>query len=719
MPTKTISPKEESDIAKEVRDNLVDVQKADKHNRDQYRDNQKFLNGDQWEPLEAQKRRNKRLMLVADQLNGPVDQVVNSVRQNKPGVKVDPSGENTDKIDAQVMEGIIRRVDYENRAWICFGTSMECATGGNFGCWAIDIDYKNDRSFERVLKYRSIPNANETVYFDPCAIEKDRSDATWAMEVFLIPLSLYKARFSKKYDGSVSQLASQGPMSGILNFFFNFRDDTLKGWATENGVRLARYWKVKTEIETLKLYDNKVAYYDSEKDLIPPGVKVDTTVDPRQVERRKVFWYLINATEVLNYGEWSGQWIPLIPVYGRERWIEGKRTLSSMIQLAKQAQQAFNFAFTGACEVLASSTKSPWLGLLGQFKSKYNQWKTANTELHAFMEYDEVELKNGQIHVAPPEKNVQEPPIQAFLAFCNLCSVAIQRATSIFDPSLGKQKSDQSGKAIQELQEESNQGNFHWSDNLTIALSHNYRVIGDLVQQEYDAPQVMQIMRVDGGVEAVQINRSFKAGVDGNGKEISRHHNIAHGSFAYTVSIGPSYDSEMQANSIKVTALMKALPPQLIANAADLFVKLQNYGPLGDALAARLTPSAYQDQKDPQAQAAHLAQAMQQNQQLMQTVQQLHTAIATKQPELEVRKWIAAVNAIAGIEEAKIKAGDTQADREQNIISQAVDLSHQATSDMMDRQHEMNMQQQQQGHEQQMATQQQEADQNQPQPQGS
>ena len=377
MESTTISEQQEQALAKEMRENLIAVQKADKENRDAYRDNMRFLDGQQWEPLEAQKRRNKRLMLTADQLNGPVDQVVNSVRQNKPGPQVSPSGGGTDKIDAYVMEGILRRIDYENRAWICFGNAMENATGGNFGCWAIDIDYKNDRSFERVINYRMIPNANETVYFDPAAIEKDRSDATWAMELINVPLSTYKARWARKYNGDLSKLPFQGPMSGILSFFGNlsFRDDTLRGWASSEGVQLAKYWKLKLEVENLTLYDNGIAYYDSEKDKIPPGVKPDTTQDKRVVEHRRVFWYLMNATEILKWGEWPGNWIPLIPVYGRERWIEGKRVLSSMIQLAKQAQQAFNFAFTGACEVLAVATKSPWLGLLGQFKSKYNQWK--------------------------------------------------------------------------------------------------------------------------------------------------------------------------------------------------------------------------------------------------------------------------------------------------------------------------------------------------------
>src|SRR5258708_7629556 len=134
----------DTEICAEIRTNLMQAKKADEHNRSAYRDNMRFLNLDQWEPQEARKRDNKRLMLTADQLNAPVDQIVNSVRQNKPGPVVSPSGGGSDKESADIMAGILRRIDYDNRAWMAFESAMECGTGGNFGCWEVGLEYKND-----------------------------------------------------------------------------------------------------------------------------------------------------------------------------------------------------------------------------------------------------------------------------------------------------------------------------------------------------------------------------------------------------------------------------------------------------------------------------------------------------------------------------------------------------------------------------------------------
>ncbi len=677
MPTQTIS---DQDLAKEIRKNLMLVKSTDKHNRDAYRDNTKFLNLDQWDPQEAEKRRNKRLMLTADQLNAPVDQVVNGVRQNKPGPEVSPSGEGTDKEDAQIMGGILRRIDYENRSWIAFETAFEDATGGNFGCFEVDIDYKNERSFERKILVKPIPNANEMVWIDPSALEKDRSDMEWAIVEYSWTKEKYKREFPK------SKINQMGKISSLIDYFGAMFDDSMSGWVSDDNVIIAKYWKIQTNPTTLYLCSDNTARFKEEE--LPAGVTYLDKPKPRPVDLKQVNWYLTDGVEILKRGTWEGRWIPLFPVYGRERWIRNKRVITSMIQGAKQAQQAFNYAFTGACEMLALSIKAPWLGLLGQFRSKYNDWKKANTEPLAYLEFDMVELPNGQTHVSPPVRNVQEPPIQGFLQFCQLCVTCIQRATSMFDPSLGKQKSDQSGKAIQELQQQSVEGNFHWSDNLTITLTHYYRALADLVQKEYDNAQVTQILRANNTPLEVEINKEFSSGPLPSGKKM---YNIAKGNFAFTISIGQAADSQMQANRLGINNLIKVLPPELIAQAADIIIQIQNYGALGEELAQRLKPAAYQNQNDPQAQAAHLAQLMQQNTAMMQELQKLQQMIASKQPELEVRKQIAVINAVAGIEEAMIKAGDNREEREQSLFEHVSGIAHEAATDQADRVHDLTM----------------------------
>lgn len=675
---------------KEIRDNLALARKSDKHNRDAYRENIKFLCGDQWDSIEAQKRRNKRLMLTTDMLNAPVDQVVNSIRQNKPGPQVSPVSD-ADQDAAEVMNGLLRHIDYENNAWTAIDTAMENATGGNFGCWGVDLEYRNDRSFARKLKVREIPNANETVFFDPAAIKKDRLDADFAFEVMVLTPDKYKRYFAdSKYvrenKGSGSFVRS------ITDFFATFGDKSLMNWTTEDGIQVVKYWRIESEPDRLRYYSNGVSYWDSERDKIPADITEDKTVNPRDIEHRKLRCYVSNGAEILKSYDWPIDVIPLFPVYGRERWSEGKRLLFSMIQLAKQAQQAFNFAFTGACEVLSLSTKAPWIGLLGQFKSKMAQWQKANVEPQAYLEYDEVVLGNNQTHVVPPQRNVQEPPIQAFLAFCNLCVNAIQRATSVFDPSLGKQKSDQSGRAIQELQEQSNEGNFHWADNLTITLTSYYKSNMRLVQAEYDSAQVAMILKPDmKSTEEVYINQEFTAGIKPDGSEIRKNHRIADGEFSLVVAIGPKFDDQREADIAKIDTLVQHLPPELFAQCADIIVKLQDLGPMGKELADRITPSQYRNPQDPAAAAQQLGQMAQQNKSLLALVQKLQFQLSSKQPQLDNDLKRTMIQVVGGIREAEIKGGIDKSQQDLDAMEHFTGLAHDAATSHLDRQNTLDL----------------------------
>lgn len=687
MPTRPTS--------KEITDNLNLCKKADKENREAYRENTQYLTGDQWNPVEAQKRRNKRLMLTADMLNAPVDQIVNSVRQNRPGPVVSPIAD-ADSDDAEIMAGLLRRIDYENNAWVAHETAMENATGGNFGCWGVDLEYENNRSWTRRIKVRSIPNANETVYFDPSAIKPDRSDAEFAFELMVLTPDQYKRAFPNS-EGVKRNKYSNTFNKAISSFFGSFGNDALAGWINEDGIQVARYWKIEHEDDTLRLYSNGISYWDSEKrdGKIPErddrGKQIveDTSKNPRQIDHRILMCYMTNGAEILGEYPWPIDVIPLYPVYGRERWLRGKRLIFSMIQLAKQAQQAFNFAFTGACEILSQTTKAPWIGLLGQFKSKLSQWQKSNVELQAYLEFDEVYLKDGKSYTTPPQRAFNEPPIQGFLQFCTMCVNAIQRATSVFDPSLGRQKAEQSGRAIEELDKQSSEGNFHWSDNLTITLTHYYRSLMRLIQTEYDAAMVTSILHPDMKTSIpVTINKLFPTGKkDSTGRDIMRKYNIAEGQFALSVSIGKAYPDQRAADIAKIDTLVSNLPPELFSQCADIIVKLQDLGPMGNDLAARLTPPAYRDMSDPRSMAASLAQSAQTNKQLMALVQKLHFDLSAKIPQIEADKYKTLINAIAGIREAEIKAGVDKAQQDLDTMEHITGLAHEVASDALNRQH--------------------------------
>ncbi|MEG7982416.1 hypothetical protein U2054_15620, partial [Listeria monocytogenes] len=64
--------------------------------------------------------------------------------------------------------------------------------------------------------------------------------------------------------------------------------------------------------------------------------------------------------------------------------------LRSLIGDAKDAQRQMNYWVSAATELVALAPKAPFIGVKGQFDTDADKWATANTESHAFIEYDQV-----------------------------------------------------------------------------------------------------------------------------------------------------------------------------------------------------------------------------------------------------------------------------------------------------------------------------------------
>jgi hypothetical protein len=94
---------------------------------------------------------------------------------------------------------------------------------------------------------------------------------------------------------------------------------------------------------------------------------------------------------------------------------------------------------------------------------------------------------------------------------------------------------------------------------------------------------------------------------------------------------------------------------------------------------------------------------MQQNQRLMQIVRKLQQTIQTKQPELDLKKFIAELNAMTQIRDAQEKNKNDAGERDANMLENILNLAHEAASDSADRVHDMMMQNDQQDHEQNLA----------------
>lgn len=578
------------DLHKEATEAFEEASEAASDNHDAYRADFKFSRlSEQW-PEEIKKLRStpgaERPMFTFNKLTAFGRQVVNDIRQNRPAIKVRPVDSAADQETALVMQGLIRNIEHSSNAAVAYDTAAECAVYGGFGYWAIDYDYSCDDSFDMDIMFRRIGNPL-SVLGDPYSTAADSSDWNIAFEFELMSERMFEASF---------------PNADKISFE-SMDDKVRRNWTQGKDILVASYWKRdKVKKKILLLSNGLVVAADTfaeDKDVYDAAMI--TVQREREIESYRVRQCILNGQEVLTkrYGadgketdryEWPGKYIPIIPVYGDEINIEGKRIFQSMIHDAKDAQQQYNLWETTAAELVALAPKVPWVGAKGSFDTDPN-WGTANTANHAFLEYDPVPGAN------PPSRNqLDSGPALGAMAQSRAMSDNIKSVLGMYDASLGNRSNETSGVAIERRQKEGDVGQFHFSDNLMRAVRHSGIVIADLIPHVYTKGRVVRVLGEDGAMQSVQIgdrqrpempqDQGAAAPMPPKIGALQGVFDLGMGKYDLVVEAGPSYTTQRQETSEIIGKLAQAYPP-LMQIGGDILVRNLDFKD-GDELAQRL-----------------------------------------------------------------------------------------------------------------------------------
>ena len=688
----------EEEIPAYVRRCYENAKVANQRNREAEIERLRFyVGGDlQWREEELNKRRQSgRPWVTINKCKPAVDQIEGDIRINPPGPQCHPVGGGADKDTADIIEGLIREVEYRSGAKTAYSTAGKYVATSGYAVIELCTEWANNRTLtQQRLRIQSIEDPSN-IFFDPTARMANRQDAAWAGKLKMYNKEEYKAAFGKKrkvLQGRGIQ-SSMGWIQSAMGIDGNLAqiNEWTGGLAGEGPYYVAEFYMVQTDSVKLTLYDNNIAYFEDET---PPE-----TAQPkpgpeytRMVPRRKIIKYLVDALEVLDTTEWPGTLIPLFPVLGPEVYIDGKLHRLSVIAGAIDAQRGLNFAASSATEMAGLVSKAPWIGPRGTFDDP--RWENANTEPYAYLEYTPVFITNDsgqQVVAPPPQRNSWEAAIQWALALGQYFSDAIKAVTSIYDASLGREKSNQSGVAIEQLRSESNVGNFSYSDNLHRAIEVMYGEMCCIFPKIMDSSQVAIIVKPDSQHEGVQINQDFSGteGIDPSTGKKGKANNICIGEYTVRVIAGPSYPTR-QLEAIKTLIEFFKTSPQALAvpGVAPRFLRLLGDGnPQVEAMADLLMPAGQGEEENPAQTQAKMVQMQQENQKLMGFAKQLHEQIEAQLPKIEADKWKAALAALTNIKVAEIKAGVDNTALEVKTLEHITGMAHETAMQATEHEH--------------------------------
>ena len=586
---------------------------------------------------------NARPCLTINKLPQHVRQVTNDQRQNRPAGRVIPVDDQADPEMAEVFDGMIRHIEYISDADVAYDTACDNQVTYGEGYIRLLTEYCDENTFDQDIKICRVRNSF-SVYMDPMIQDPCGSDAKWCFITEDITKDEYVRMFPNAQP--ITSIQAQG-----------VGDQSLAMWVSEETIRIAEYFHVEEETETLFLYPGNVtAFKGSPQDKQMRAMGLTPTRE-REAVRRKVKWCKTNGYEVLEEREWAGKWIPVVRVIGNEFEIDGRMYVSGLVRNAKDAQRMYNYWVSQEAEMLALAPKAPFIGYGGQFEGYEQQWKTANTTNWPYLEVNP-DVTDGNGAVLPLPQRAMPPMAQQGLIAAKMGAADdIKATTGQYDASIGAQSNERSGKAILARERQGDTGTYHFVDNLARAVRYVTRQIVDLIPKIYDTQRIARIIGVDGETKMVPIDPSQPVPVrkitDQNGVVIQKIYNPSVGKYDVKVTTGPGYLTKRQ-EAMEAMAQILQTNPALWAIAGDLFVKNMDWPgaqEMANRLARSIDPKLLQDEDDsPALQAANqqieaMGQQMQQMYQMLQSVNQSMEA-----QELRIKEYDSETKRISALQ---------------------------------------------------------------------
>lgn len=664
------------DKAESPREKLLrDIREDYAYFRDYWRENYeeakvdlRFVSGDPWEPDERQQRKdNHRPVVCPDELDQYLNQAINNLRQNPLAIKVEPAGEGAESKDAENRSAIVRGIEYQSNAESAYSNAFSCAINCAFGFFRITT-HVTGKDGELTPRIKIVPNPL-SVFLDPSAKELDFSDQKKCFVLDLMRRSDFERRYPKAETKSFTAQ--------------DFASAEASAWYDGQSVVVAEYWRIDG--------------YDENG------------------QNGKVTQYITNGVEILEEHEWPGKWIPIIPVLGKELYLpkgdDIKRMFYSMIRKARSSQMMLAYIASLEAEEYGMSPKAPFVGAVGQFESDSKTWETLNKVPHAYVQYDVVTDATGQQALPAPSRPQFTPNIQAFEVGKESWRRSIQSSMGIMPlPTAAQRQNEKSGIALQRIETQQSVGAYHFTANFKLSLQYAGKQLNDLITAVMDTPRQVAARNQDDSHSLMHVIPGGSAPIEGDSVEAL---DPTKGEFDVTISTGPSYQSQREAQSDFVDLLvenLQQLPPPgtPAAKILALSIKLKQLGPIAEEIADFLDPPE-QQAIPPQAQAA-IAQA---HQQLALTQQELQKLALEKMGKItehqgKMQQIAAQSQADMGLE--KMKLENQLAIAEANTKAQNIEQRMQTFEDMMKQfhtqAHESAMAAQQAAHDQETAQQQ-------------
>lgn len=562
---------------------------AEHANRTEGYEDLRFLNLDQWPDRIKQLRSvpgRERPCLTIDQIGEPFRQLTNRQRESRPAIHINPEDGEANSDTAEILQGIIRAIEYDSDAQIAYATAFEGAVGIGWGYARLRSEFDGDGPDQNLI-VDMIENPF-SVYLDPGTKQWDRRDMRYAFVVQDIPKEQYVTLYGE------SAVAKAG--ASLMDF--SGLGDEAQDWFPTGAVRVAEYYYIEDESVNLCEVDG-VTMKVSEA---PKGAKKE---NERTIRRPRVMWCKINGLEILDGNAEKtggrripGKTIPIRPCFGQVLNVNGKRVYRGIVRAARDPQQAYNYQNSALVEELALVPKSKVIMGEGQDEGHEGLWETANVENYPYLTYKPTTI--GDKVVGPPSVVQFTDPakIQSIVVAINQAKSDLRSTTGWYDATDPSRKNtDQSGRAINARKESQLQSNINYLDNFNRFVTSLGKLMLEWIPEVYDREgRIVRVLGMEDEMQRVMVNAPFVEGPDGNPQPVDpssatlredvQEFILTKGAYGVRVSPGTSYTTRKQEAAEWQFRILEARP-ELMGVFGDIAFKNLD-GPGHEQIAERI-----------------------------------------------------------------------------------------------------------------------------------
>ena len=588
----------------------------------------KFRHGDaynkyQWPDevsryLESQ----RKPMLTINKTNVHCLQVINDSRQNKQGIKIAAVGENADGDAADILEGVIRHIEYRSNAQQAYDAATDHMVTGGWGYVRVHVDYENETSFNQDIFIRRVPNPLN-IYLDPDIQEYDGSDARFGFVFEDMP----RAEAERKY-GRYKDAFDVPPV-----------DDT-DAWDGKNHVRVCEYFEKSEKADTLYLLPDGTTLLKSE---VPAEFREQieaTAVQSRPTTSPTVDWYMVIGNKIADRKPWLGKYIPIARAVGTETVIDGQLDRRGHVRALIDPQKMYNFNSSGSVEWVAAQTKTPYVGPARAFEGYQDIWARANSDTLPFLPFNDIDDAGNPI--ARPERSPAPTAASGHIEGMKIAQEELMLASGQYQAVMGAPSNETSGKAINARQRQGDNATYHFIDHISGCIRLVGRICLDLIPKVYDVPRVLHALGIDGSELKVAVAPGAQQAIQkvqpyGDEAEqidpakIAAVLNPNVGRYEVISDVGPAYGTQRQ-EAFNALGQMMAQNKEMVPLVGDVWAKNADF-PGSDIIAKRL-----KNMVPAQAQGGPSPEMVQMHQQMGELAKQGQAEIEQLHAELQAAK---------------------------------------------------------------------------------